>query len=105
MDDPYAEEAIRVAKSILDGSTPIFLGCRKLSRPLFKLYVRDDEPFSRIAHVADKLEEYPTAETRHLWNPEVVAKKDAELAAWLPQVRDGVLEACREIVRRFSEGG
>jgi hypothetical protein len=51
------------------------------------------------------LEEYPTAETRHLWNPEVVAKKDAELAAWLPQVRDGVLEACREIVRRFSEGG
>src|SRR5262245_15287068 len=105
MDDWYAQEAVRIAKSVLDGSTPIFLGCRQLSKPLIKLYVHDDEPFLRISSVSGKLYEFPSAEDRHLWNPDVVARKDAELAAWLPEIRDGVLEACREIVRRFGEGG
>src|SRR4051812_30227274 len=104
MDDPYAEEAVRIAKSVLAGSTPIFLACRQLSRPLIKLYVHEEEPFSIISAVSSKLYEFPTQEDRHLWNPDVVAKKDAELSAWLPQIQECVLDACREIVRRFGGG-
>jgi hypothetical protein len=104
-DHHYEEIALRLANAVLDGSLPIFAACRQLSRPLWKLYLYDEEPFSRVREVAGKLHEFPTPGDRHLWDPSVVAKKETELAAWLPLVQDDVLAACREIVQRFGEGG
>ena len=100
--DPDAAEAVRVAKGVLTGSTGLVQGCRRLWKPLYELYVLDEHPFALIAEVIGKVSEFPMPEDRHLWNPAVVASKDAELEAWLPQVRDKVLEACHEIVRRFG---
>lgn len=40
-----AETFVRVARSILDGSTPVFLGCKLLIGPLNPLGVHDERPF------------------------------------------------------------
>ena len=104
-DDPYAAEAVQVAKAVLAGSMPLVEGCRRLRKPLYKLYVSDEQPFAVISEVVGKVSEFPMPEDRHLWNPAVVASKDAELAAWLPQVQCEVLDACHEIVRRFGGAG
>jgi hypothetical protein len=104
-DDPDAAEAVRVAKAVLAGSTPVVEGCRRLRKPLYELYVMDEQPFSVIFEVAGKVSEFPMPEDRHLWNPAVVAVKDAELEAWLPQVQGRVFDACNEVIRRFGAAG
>ena len=98
-----AEKAVRIAQGVLDGSIPVFIGCKQLVWPLSVLGVHHDEPFVTITGVESELHESPLCpEERKLWNKQALAREDAKLAAWLPKIQPALFKACREIVRRFG---
>lgn len=103
--DPWASEAVALARAVLDGSISPIEGCRRLWKPLHELFVDDNPAFGVINRVIGEVSTRPMAEDAHLWNPDVVAASDAELKMWLLTVVPQVHDACREIVRRFGEAG
>ena len=103
MSESDAEHAVRIAREVLDGRTPAFLGCKQLLGPLQRLGVDREEPFITIKGVESELDESPVRpEERRLWNDQALAREDAKLARWLPQIQPAILEACRAVVRRFG---
>jgi hypothetical protein len=100
--EPYAPVAVALAKSILSGEMPIVEGCYEMWKPLHELFSENDAAFSAFGEVRGFTSGFPMSKDRHLWNPQVVAEKDALLEAWLPTVQDNVHEACREVIRRFT---
>ncbi len=105
MSESDAERAVRIAREILDGSMPVFLGCKQLLGPLSRLGVHHEKSFATITSVESELDESPIwPEERKLWNEQALAREDAKLVAWLPKVQPAVFEACGEVVRRFGEG-
>jgi hypothetical protein len=106
MSQSDAERAVRIAREVLDGRTSVFLGWKHLLGPLQRLGVDREEPFTTIKGVESELDKSPVcSDERRLWNEQAFAREDATLAAWLPQIRPAVLEACRAVVRRFGEDG
>src|SRR3712207_5197446 len=98
MGEPDAERAVRIAREILDGSMPVFLGCKQLLGPLNRLGVHHEAPFVTITGVESELDEFPVwPDERPLWNPQALAEKDAQLAKWLPEIQEHVFEACRAV--------
>ena len=103
MTEPDAERAVRIARAILDGATPVFLGCSQLLGPLTRLGVHHEEPFVTITAVESELDESPVSpEERKIWNQHALAQEDAKLAEWLPEIQPAVFEACRAVVERFG---
>jgi hypothetical protein len=101
-----SEKAVRIARGILEGSTPVFLGCKHLAGPLARLGVGREEPFITITGVESELDEAPISpEERKHWNPQALAREDAKLAAWLPKIEPAVFEACRAVLRQFAKRG
>jgi hypothetical protein len=99
------EKAVRIARGIIEGSTPNFLGCKYLGAVLTRLGVGREEPFVTVIGVKSELDESPIhPEERELWHPQALAREDAKLAAWLPNIRPAVLEACRAVLTRFGRG-
>jgi hypothetical protein len=106
MSESDAERAVRIAREVLDGKTPAFLGCKQLLGPLQRLGVDREEPFLTIKGVESELDEIPVwPEERRHWNEQALAREDAKLGAWLPQIQTAILDACRAVVRRFGDGG
>jgi hypothetical protein len=95
--------AVSIARAILDGSTPLFLGCKQLCGPLHRLEVSDQEPFVTIIGVESETDAFPISlQDREMWNQQRLAEKDAELAAYLPKIQEQVDAACRAIIDRFG---
>ena len=106
MSESDTERAVRIAREVLDGKMSAFLGCKQLLGTLQRLGVDREEPFITIKGVESELDESPVwPEERKLWNEQALAREDAKLAAWLPEIEPAILEACRAVVRRFGEGG
>jgi hypothetical protein len=104
-DEPDAVEAVRAARALLTGTTPLVGGCRRLWKALKELCDERDGPFAAVGRVTGRSAEYPMPEDRHLWAPAVAAAREAELEAWLSLVRPDVMAACEEVVRRFGRAG
>jgi hypothetical protein len=103
MSNADAYQAVRIARSLLDGSTPLFLGCIQLEGPLDRLGVREQPEFSAIIGVNSETDDCPLLpDVRKMWDPEALAKKDAELAVYLPRIQDAVFEVCRAVIDRFG---
>lgn len=106
MSESDTERAVRIAREVLDGKTPPFLGCKQLVGPLHRLGVDREEPFIAIVGVESELDESPVwPGERKLWNEQALAREDAKLAAWLPRIQPAIFEACRAVVRRFGDNG
>jgi len=104
MAESDAEQAVRIANSILDESTSVFVGCNQLVGLLQRLGVDRDEPYVTIVGVVSETDHLPILPQDRLnWNKEVLANKDAELAAYLPRIKADVMTACRAIITSCSE--
>jgi hypothetical protein len=100
----HAYQAVRIARAILDGSTPLFLGCIQLEGALGRLGVRDEPEFIPIVGVNSETDDCPVLpEVREQWDPVALTKKDAELATYLPKVREAVFDVCRVVIERFAD--
>jgi hypothetical protein len=98
-----AYQAVFIARSILDGSTPLFLGCKQLAGPLDRLGVLEEPEFSTIMGVNSETDDCPVLpEVRKMWDSDALARKDADLAAYLPRIQERVFEVCRAVIDRFA---
>jgi hypothetical protein len=98
-----AYQAVRIARSILDGSAPLFLGCKQLAGPLDRLGVLEQPEFNTILGVNSETDRSPVLpDVRKMWAADALAKKDAELAAYLPKIQEAVFDVCRTVIDRFA---
>ncbi len=98
-----AQQAVEIARSIIDGSIPLVLGCKQLVGPLASLGVHHQEPFLTITGVDSETDDVPVWPTeRAMWNKQHLAEEDAKLADWIPKIERPVLEACRAVIERFG---
>ena len=54
-----AELAVRLARSILDGSMPVLLGCRKMVGPISRLGLDREDPFATFGGVGSETDHLP----------------------------------------------
>ncbi len=98
-----AYHAVSIACSILDGSTPLFLGCKQLKGLLDRLGVHDEPEFNTIVAVDSETDDCPVLpDVRNRWDPDALATKDAELAAYQPKIQEAVFDVCRKVIDRFA---
>jgi len=98
-------EIATVARKALDGEIDIIEGCRLLVKLASRLEVSESDALKTIIAIESETEALPLGEFRSLWNPESLAKKDAEFAPYIEQVRPLVLEAFRALVQEYSAKG
>ncbi len=91
-----------VAQGMLCGDIGIVDGCRQLVRLYCRLDEGVDELFALIVAVESETEDLPLGEARSQWSEEALSRKDAEVNAYIGQVREVVLEACEALVQRYS---
>lgn len=98
-----AHQAVEIAQSILDGSVPLVLGCKRLVGPLARLGVHHQAPFVTITGVDSETDDVPVwPSERAMWNKERLAEEDAKLANWIPKIERHVYEACQAVIVRFG---
>jgi hypothetical protein len=104
MAETDVQQAVRGARSILDGPTPLFLGCKQLQGPIMNMGIDREEPFVTIIGVNSETDEYPVyPQERTTWNAQWLAEKDTKLAAYLPKIQEHIFAACRAIIDRFGD--
>jgi hypothetical protein len=59
--------------------------------------------FGGVAAAAEQFSPLPGSPDRHLWNAEVVAKRDRDREAFEASMRPQVHDACRKIMKWLSE--
>ena len=104
MNESDAQAAVRVAREILDGSTPLLWGCRRICGPIQCLGLARMEPFATFIAVESETDHLPiNPDERKLWNPQVLVKKEEEIAGFTEWARESVLAASRAVIRKFGE--
>jgi len=106
MSESDAQLALRIAREILDGSTPVLLGCRRICGPIHRLGIDREKPFVTFIGVESETDHLPIDPgERKLWDAQVLVEKDKEIASATEWAKDMVLAASRAVVQRFGECG
>jgi hypothetical protein len=97
---------LRIACEILDGSTPLLLGCRRICAPIHSLGIDREEPFVTFIAVQSETDHLPlNPDIRKLWNAQALVEQDKEITRATEWAKEMVITACQEVVRRFGECG
>jgi hypothetical protein len=106
MSESDAQAAVRIASEILDGSTPVLLGCRRICGPVHRLGIDHEKPFVTFIGVESETDHLPVdPEERKLWNVQVLIEKDKEIASATEWAKEMIFAASRAVVQRFGGAG
>jgi hypothetical protein len=100
--DAARRTALEVARGMLDGSISLISGCRSLVRLRFDAEIAPSETLNVFVGVESETDDYPVGSARSEYDPELLARLDAEVSKYLSQVRPVVIEACDEIIREIE---
>jgi len=85
-------------RAMLTGDISTFEGCCAVACVAWPL---NDESLEQdlgiFTAVADEVEDFPTGETRNLWSPEALKRKDAEAEDYERRVKGTVQDACQRL--------
>jgi hypothetical protein len=97
------QQALRIARSIVDGSLPLLLGCRKILGPLRRLGLDDEKPLIKFVGIDSETDHLPLdPEDRKLWNPQALVEKDKEIEKYSAWAKPLAFEACEVLIRRLE---
>jgi len=95
---------VRLARSIIDGSMPVLLGCRKMVGPISRLGLDREDPFATFGGVGSETDHLPLdPEERKLWRADVLVEKDREIARFTAWAQGMVRDASEAVVRRLGD--
>ena len=95
---------IQITKMVLDGGIDLISGCRNLDALRMQYDISsEDKNFLQITAFASDTDEFPAGEVRKLCNKDYLEKMDKELEKYLSVVKPQLLEACRNILKTYSE--
>jgi hypothetical protein len=95
-------EIVRVAHGILDGSIGIAEGARLFTSLGLPHRAEKDSDILFFKGIDGETYNIPLGDVRHLWNPEVLKVKDAELQACESRVRERAFAACKSLIARYE---
>ena len=84
---------------------PETTGLRPRSRRANPACDTSDEDFAVFGAVASETDDYPIGAARMRWSPSALAREDAKIAEYEVAVSEQVLEACRNVLARFTSAG
>jgi hypothetical protein len=91
-----------VAQEVLTGGIGLVEGCRRLVQLVGSLEDWDEKLLAPIIGLESETDDLPLGAARSLWSPTALAERQREVDAYLDQARSVVLEACRDLVRRYT---
>jgi hypothetical protein len=97
------QELLERAKEVINDELGVVEGCALIHPLLCRFGVENDEIFFVIKHVESESQEFALGETRKLWSPTLLAKRDIELLERDDLHRSRVKSACREIINRLGD--
>src|SRR5687768_16973050 len=97
-------EAVRIARDILSGNINVLEGCITLASLAHNVVPdwRIDPDFVGFGGVASEVDALPLGTARAQWSSAALALADVEIARYTQVVKEQVLGACRNIVKRFE---
>ena len=100
--DEAKAEAVRIARSILEGKVELVAGCRAVQRPLAVLGLRMDENFTVFVGVDSEADELPFGDERRHWSPDALRRLGPAFEKFNAHYRPHVEEACRVLIARLE---
>src|SRR5262245_11130067 len=100
----HQQQAVDIARSIVQGELGIIAGCRKLSKLAHGLVEdwRVDPDFVVFGNVESDTDHLPLEDQRPLWNPPAFEEKQRDVASYEESARAEVVSACRSVIARFG---
>jgi hypothetical protein len=98
---------LRLANKMLDGEMELIEGCRLIAN--LALYISDEQtgypdellfPFIAVASDTDHL---PTGSCRAHYDKDYLNELDKERQKYIEEARNDIMEACREVIKTFSQ--
>lgn len=101
------KEVLRAARAMLAGDLDILSGCRLicLHRGAIDPWVVDQPAMLAIRAVESETDWFPSRERMASLAGSTRERYEAELKDYMDRVRDGVMEACQELIVLLKEGG
>jgi hypothetical protein len=97
------QEIVSVSRSIMTGEINIVEGIRKICALRMFMDNPEDEVFLPIRAIDSETDHFPTGTQRANWAPESLKKLDQQVEEYLADAREDIYEACREIIRLYSD--
>lgn len=96
------QELVDTAKAMIDGRMDLIVGIRAICSLRFAVGAPDDEIFFPIRGIESETDVFPVGELRKSYNQEYLARVDIEMSDYLKEAESDILDACKEIIKKFS---
>lgn len=95
------KKIVSLAKQIVDGTIGIIEGCRLIVS--LKIYPIEDPNYRIIMGVESGTDEFPIGDVRQHYSEESLEKLDKELNKYIESRRLIILEACKNLLKKYSD--
>jgi hypothetical protein len=95
-------EIVATAQGVLDGSIGIVDAARVLAGISFALGAENEEPFISFQGIDSETDHYPLGDVRARWNPDALAREDAERERYEAAIREDAEAACRVLIAKYA---
>jgi hypothetical protein len=95
-------EMVRVARSILNGSTGVVAGARQLTRLRFPSRVEKDKDILLFVGIDSETDHLPLGHVRRHWNAEVLKAKDEELERFELCMKERAYRAYENFIAKYG---
>lgn len=96
------QELVELANSMLRGDINLIEGIRHIGALRFAIEDPENEVFLPVRAIESETDAFPLGAMRLNCSAEYLKRADSEMESYLADARDGILQACREIVCTFS---
>lgn len=95
-------ELLEVANSMLGGKIHLIEGCRKICSLRHKVGDADNQIFIPIRGVESETDHYPLGDARKICDQDYLKKIDAEMEQYIAEVKNTILQSCKEIIKVYA---
>lgn|SRR5690554_2811039 len=95
-------ELVRVARAMLDDKINLIEGVRRICSLRFEVNDPENEAFFIIRAIDSETDHYPLGEIRSRCSSEYLIRIDSEMDDYLEASREYLVDACIQIIKRFS---
>lgn len=96
------QELVELANSMLAGEINLIEGVRRICALRFAVQDPENEAFLPIRAIESETDNFPLGAMRASCSPDYLQRADRDMQKYLADAQDDILQACREIVRKFS---
>jgi Protein of unknown function (DUF2489) len=93
---------VTTARMIIAGKIDLIEGCHIIAKQIYGQSSKRDDVLITFIGVKSETDHLPLADARKHWAPEALSLKDKERDDYARRIRDDVIKACNEIIKRYG---